>query len=277
LRAGALLAEGEIVRVPLLVLAIVTACHVPSPERAPVAGRCAFNRIGEVTVTGAPRDAVPQLVVLEGTVDDPERTARTAEAATAALRTAGHAQARIAIARRAGCRVDLDVAVALGPRYRIASIAFESEDEFPAAERLAAIEDALGTVNTVGGVYVEYRLTRALADLERRYRDAGWLDARLGAPHATYDLDGTVAIAIPVAAGRRFRIASVKAVGASPFARAAVLQTLGLRAGDYFDGPSIRTAIERARHKLARWVELRTSVAGDRPEIELEAIVEARR
>jgi len=264
------------VRAHLLVLALV-ACHVPPPDRAVVAGRCAFNRIGEVTVTGAPRDAVPQLVVLEGTVDDPPRTERIAQTATAALRTAGYAQARLAIARRAGCRVDLDVAVALGPRYRIASIAFEPDDDFPAADRLAALEDALGTVNTVGGVYVEYRMTRALADLERRYRDAGWLDARLGAPRATYDPSGTVALAIPVTAGRRFRIASVRAVGASPIARAAVLQTLGLRAGDYFDGPSIRTAIERARHKLARWVELRTSVADDRPEIELEAIVEARR
>jgi outer membrane protein assembly factor BamA len=265
------------VRAHVLVLALVTACRVPPGERAPLAGRCAFNRIGEVTVTGASRDAVPQLAVLEGTLDDPERTARTAASATAALRTAGFARARLAIARRVGCRVDLDVAVALGPRYRIASITFEPGDDFPAAERLAAIEDALGTVNTIGGVYVEYRMARALVELERRYRDAGWLDARLGAPRATYDASGTVAVAIPVAAGQRFRIASVKAIGASPVARAAVLQTLGLRAGDYFDGPSIRTAIERARYKLARWVELRTSVAGDRPEIELEAIVEARR
>jgi outer membrane protein assembly factor BamA len=242
-----------------------------------VRSACAFNRIGEVTVTGAPRDAVPQLVVLEGTVDDPARTSRIAEIAVGALRTAGYARARIAVVRRAGCRVDLDVAVALGAHYRIAGITFHTDDEFPDADRLAAIEDALGTVNTIGGVYVEYRMTRALAELERRYRDAGWLDARLGPPRATYDPGGTVAIAIPVVAGRRFRIASVTAVGAGPVAREAVLQTLGLRAGDYFDGPSIRAAIERARHRLARWVELRTSVADDRPEIELEAIVEARR
>jgi outer membrane protein assembly factor BamA len=265
------------VRPHLLVLSVVAACWMPPAERGPVRTACAFNRIGEVTVIGAPRDAVPQLAVLEGTVDDPERTARTAQTATGALRTAGYARARIAVARRVGCRIDLDVTVALGARYRIADIAFDTDDEFPGAERLAAIEDALGTVNTVGGVYVEYRMTRALAELERRYRDAGWLEARLGPPRATYDPRGTVTIAIPVVAGRRFRISSVKAVGASPIAREAVLQTLGLRTGDYFDGPSIRTAIERARHKLARWVELRTSVADDRPEIELEAIVEARR
>jgi outer membrane protein assembly factor BamA len=260
-----------------LVLSVVAACRVPSAEHAPVRSACAFNRIGEVTVTGAPRDAVPQLAVLEGTVDDPARTARVVEIATGALRTAGYARARIAVVRRVGCRVDLDVAVALGAHYRIADIAFDTDDGFSGADRLAAIEDALGTVNTIGGVYVEYRMTRALADLERRYRDAGWLDARLGPPRATYDPGGTVAIAIPVVAGRRFRIASVKAVGAGPVAREAVLQTLGLHAGDYFDGPSIRTAIERARHKLARWVELRTSVADDRPEIVLEAIVEAGR
>jgi outer membrane protein assembly factor BamA len=265
------------VRPWFLVLGVVAACRVPTAERMPVRGACAFNRIGEVTVTGAPRDAVPQLAVLEGTVDDPERTARVAQTATSALRTAGYARAQVSVARRVGCRIDLEVSVALGARYRIADIAFEPDAELPDTERLAALEDALGTVNTVGGVYVEYRMARALAELERRYRDAGWLEARLGPPRASYDPSGTVSVAIPVVAGRRFRIASVKAVGASPLAREAVLQTLGLHAGDYFDGPSIRSAIERARHRLARWVELRTSVADDRPEIELEAIVEARR
>jgi len=265
------------VRPWLLILSVVAACRVPPAERVAVRGACAFNRIGEVAVSGAPRDAVPQLAVLEGTVDDPERMARVVETATGALRTAGYARARISVARRVGCRIDLKVAVALGTRYRIADIAFEPAGELPDAERLAALEDALGTVNTIGGIYVEYRMTRALAELERRYRDAGWLEARLGPPRATYDPGGTVSVAIPILAGRRFRIASVKAVGASSIAREAVLQTLGLRAGDYFDGPAIRSAIERARHRLARWVELRTSIADDRPEIELEAIVEARR
>ncbi len=260
----------------LLALSILAACRVPAGY-APVAAPCAFNRVGEVTVTGAPREAVPQLAVLEGTVDDRERTARIAETTVSGLRARGYADAALAITRRTGCRVDLDVAVTLGPRYRIAAIAFDTDDEFPDAERLAVVEDALGTVNTVGGIYIEYRMKRALAELQRRYRDAGWLEARLGAPRTTYDQSGTVSVAIPVAAGRRFRIGSVKAVGANPIARDAVLQTLGLRAGDYYDGPSIRTAIERARHRVARWVELRTNIADDRPEIDLEAIVEARR
>lgn len=264
-------------RAHVLTLTALAGCHVAPSGYAPVVTPCAFNRIGTVTVTGAPRDAVPQLAVLAGTFDDPERTERIAEIAASALRSRGYARASLAITRRTGCRVDLDVAVTLGPRFRIATITFDTDDEFPSADRLAVIEDALGTVNTVGGVYIEYRMKRALAELERRYRDAGWLEARLGAPHPTYDPAGGVAVAIPVTAGRRFRIGSVKAVGAGPRAREAVLQSLGLHAGDYYDGPSIRTAIARARHKLARWVELRTNVADDRPEIDLEAIVEARR
>jgi outer membrane protein assembly factor BamA len=265
------------VRPRLLALTVLAACRVAPSEYPPVATPCAFNRVGDVTVTGAPRDAVPQLTVLEGTIDDPERTARIAEIATRALRSRGYARATLAVTRQTGCYVDLTVAVTLGPRYQIATIAFETDDDFPNADRLAVIEDALGTVNTIGGVYIEYRMKRALAELERRYHDAGWLEAKLGVPRTTYDPSGTVVVAIPVTAGRRFRIGSVKAVGAGPRARETVLQTLGLHAGDYYDGPSVRTAIERARHRLARWVELRTNIADDRPEIDLEAIVEAKR
>src|SRR5262249_39912871 len=151
LRAGARLAGGRSVRAPLLALGLLASCRMPPGELTPVASPCASNRIGEVTVAGASREAVPQLAVLEGTLGDPERTDRIAEAATSGLRTAGYAKARLAITRRTGCRVALDVTVALGPRYRIADIAFETDDAFPAADRLAAIEDALGTVNTVGG------------------------------------------------------------------------------------------------------------------------------
>lgn len=276
LRAGARLARAVGVRTTLLALAAFAACRAAPEQRAPVAAPCTLHRIGEVTVTGAARDAVPQLAVLEGTLDDPARLDRIARSALGELRARGHARATLAITRHPGCHVDLRVAIALGPRYRIADIAFDTDDEFPRAERLAVIEDALGTVNTVGGIYIEYRMKRALRELERRYRDAGWLDATLGAPRASYQPDGGVTIEVPVTAGPRFRIGSVKAVGAGPSARDAVLQMLGLRAGDYYDGPRIRTAIERARQRLARWVELRTRIAGDRPEIDLEAVVEAR-
>src|SRR5262249_42178642 len=159
-------------------------------------------------------DLVPQLAVLEGTYDDPERTDRIAEVAVRALRASGFARAAIAVRRRIACRVELQVAVALGPRFRIADIAFATDDAFPAAAGVAALEAALGAVNPLGGVYIEYRMKRALAELERRYHDAGWLEARLGAPRASYDPAGAVTIVIPVAAGQRFRIGSVKAVGA---------------------------------------------------------------
>lgn len=259
-----------------LALIALAGCGAAPIGRAGPMLPCSSHRVGQVTVTGAPTAAVPQLVVLEGTLDDPERTERIAQVAADGLRAQGYADAAITVARRAGCGIDLDVAVTLGPRYRIARIAFDTDDRFPGAERLAVLEDALGTVNTIGGVYIEYRMRRAIAELERRYRDAGWLEAQLGAPRTTYDRSGTVAVDIPVYAGRRFRIGSVRAVGAGPLARA-VLQSLGLRAGDYYDGPRIRSAIERARHKLARWVELRTNVADDRPEIDLEAVLETQR
>jgi hypothetical protein len=265
--------------VPVRLLAMTVLAAQPAiaigfaSARPAPAEPCSSHRIGQVAVTGAPREAVAALTVLEGTLDDPDRTDRIAGVATDRLRAQGYAKASIAVSRRPGCRIDLDVAVALGPRYRIDRITFDTDDEFPEAERRAVLEDALGTVNTIGGVYIEYRMVRALVELERRYRDAGWLEARLGTPRAAYGA-GTVTVRIPVTAGRRFRIGSVKAVGVSARTRDAMLQSLGLRAGDYYDGPRIRAAIERARRKLARRVELRTNLADGRPEIDLEANVE---
>jgi outer membrane protein assembly factor BamA len=271
----------ELVRCSLALI-LLAACHVVPADpahagRAALAAPCSSHRLGEVAVTGAPREAVPQLTVLEGTLDDPDRIERVAGVATEGLRARGYADAAISVVRRARCRIDLHIAVALGRRYRIDQITFDTDDAFPRAERLAVIEDALGTVNTIGGVYIEYRMRRALVELERRYRDAGWLHARMGVPRATYGAAGTVSVSIPVIAGRRFRIGSVRAVGPGARVRDAVLQSLGLRSGDYYDGPRIRAAIERARRKLARRVALHTNVAGDRPEIDLEAIVEVPR
>jgi outer membrane protein assembly factor BamA len=91
-----------------------------------------------------------------------------------------------------------------GPRFRIAQIDLIARDEFPAAARLAAIEEALGTVNAVGGAYVEDRLLRALANLQQRYRAAGWVDAVIEAPVAQFDESrGSVRVTITIRAGRR--------------------------------------------------------------------------
>jgi outer membrane protein assembly factor BamA len=243
--------------------------------RPAVAAPCSPSRIGDVTVTGAAPGDVPAIAVLQGTYDDPARTARIAAAATEALRWRGYAKAKIEVSRRAGCFVELRVAVALGPRYRIARIDFDTDDEFPAGERLAAIEDALGTVNTVGGVHIDYRLRRALGELEQRYRDAGWLDARVGAPRAAYEPEGAVRIEIAVDAGPRYRIGTIRARGASERARQALLEELGVDPGAYYDGPALRRGLARARRRLERRVELRTSpVAGG--EVDLEAEIATR-
>jgi hypothetical protein len=162
-----------------------------------------------VTVTGAPRSAVPGLVVLEGAMDEAARTERVRATAVEGRQWRGYARAWVALARTIGCVTDLHVAVTLGPRYRIAAIKFATVDAFPRARRLAALEDALGTVNTVGGVLIEYRLRRALDELAARYRDAGWLDVAIADPVTTYDARGAVAITIPIAAGERYRVATV--------------------------------------------------------------------
>ena len=192
------------------------------------------DRIGDVLVSGAKPAAVPQkLGVLEGTHDNPERTDRIIQIATDGLRTAGYAKAQIAVTRQVGCHVDLHVAVTLGPRYKIAPDPLptpRTSSRSTTASRSSKTRS--GTVNTVGGVYIEYRLVRALRELERRYHDAGWLDAKIDAPQPTYDVAGKVSITVPVTAGPRFRIGNVKA-GRCLVARTrqTVLETLGLRAG----------------------------------------------
>jgi hemolysin activation/secretion protein len=261
----------------LLIAAIALgagACRSGTGARPAVAAPCSPGRIGEVKVTGARPADVPGLAVLQGTHDDPARTGRVVAAAVEALRWRGYAKASIEIAREAGCFVDLRVAVELGPRFEIARIDFLTHDEFPARERLAAIEDALGTVNTIGGVHIDYRLRRALDGLERRYRDAGWLDARIGAPRSAYDEAGAVRLAIPIDAGRRYRIGAIRARGANEVARRTLLEELGVDPGAYYDGPALRRGIERARRRLDRRVELRTSLI-DGDEIEIEAEIEA--
>jgi outer membrane protein assembly factor BamA len=241
----------------------------------PIAAPCATERVGFVTVSGAKRGDVPALAVLEGTLDDVERTARVTQAATETLHWRGYAQAKIAVTRSAQCFTDLHVAVTLGPKYKIASIAFETNDNFPRAKRLAAIEDTLGTVNTVGGVLIEYRLARGLEILAKRYRDAGWLDAEIGTPVTEY-VDNEVRVTIPIAAGERYRVGAIRALGGNRSVRQQLIEQLGIEPGAWYDGPSIRRALDRARHSLDRRVKLRASALEDRHEIEIEAIVEAK-
>lgn len=264
-----------IVALLLAALPLGAGCGSKVAGRPKVAAPCAADRIGEVRVSGATLGDVPALAVLQGTHDDPARTERVAAAAALALGWRGYAKAKVEVEREVGCFVDLRVAVTLGPRFRIARIDFDTDDDFPAAERLAVIEDALGTVNTIGGVHIDYRLRRALEGLERRYQDAGWLDAKIGPPRPEYGDAGDVRLAIPVEAGHRYRIGTIRARGANAIARRAVIEALGVDPGAYYDGPALRRGIERARRELSRGVELRTSVTDD-DEIEIEAIVAPR-
>jgi outer membrane protein assembly factor BamA len=182
----------------------VGACRPTVTARTPVDPTCRADRVGKVTIAGGSAHDVAQLAVLEGTLDDAARTERVRLAAIDVLHTRGYPRAYVAVTRREGCGVELDVAVVPGPRVRIVAIEFEANDAFPSDARLATIEDALGTVNAVGGAYVEDRLYGALAELQARYRAAGWLDAIVEPPHAEVDESrGTVRVTITIHAGRR--------------------------------------------------------------------------
>lgn len=253
-----------------LLLALI-ACHPAghAPTPAPIA--CRPLRIGPVHVVGTERALVPSLTVLEGTADDPARIDRIATAALAPLHARGYARAQLHVTRE-GC--GLEVAVELGERYRVAAIEFITSDAFPEKARLAALEASLGTVNTPGGLYVADRLDDALDALEQRYRDAGWLDATIGDPIASY-VGARVSLRIPIRAGHRFHVGTVRAVGGGPVSRATVLEALGVSGGEWYDGSNLRVGVERARHQLAHRLELHTNVDQERRVVDVE--VEVRR
>jgi hypothetical protein len=56
-----------------------------------------------------------------------------------------------------------------------------------------------------------------------------------------------------------------------------VIEALGLRGGDWYDGAAVRRAVSRARRELAEHIDLRVQVASDDKSIDVEAIVGAGR
>ena len=172
-------------------VSLLAGCHGGIAPRPPVAASCRRrpDRRGDHH-RGAPAEVAP-LAVLEGTLDDPERTARTAQVATDLLHTHGYPRATIAVTRNAGCGVELAVAVDARAALHDRPIDVGADAALPPGEPRAALEDGLGMVNAVGGAYVEDRLARALGALVDRYRDAGWLDASADAPAATGTTPGT--------------------------------------------------------------------------------------
>lgn len=258
----------------ILAAIVIIGCRPSEVAYPALAQDCSTTRIGKVTVQGATLADIAPLTVLEGAFDDIERTDRIAEVATELFHVRGYPRARIDITRHVACGVELEVAVDRGPRFKITQLGFQTDDAFPEAERVAAIEDALGTVNAVGGAYVEDRMERALAALSRRYHESGWIDAAIGKPHASYDeSDGSVSVVVPIKAGPRYRIGAVHAHGAGADTRAEVVAAMGLRGGDWFDAARVRNGIDRARKRLDRRIELRIEVAADRRTIDVEARV----
>lgn len=254
------------------------------PERAlrtpaaPVAALCEPHRIGKVDLVGADRPevrrALAPLAVLEGTLDNPTRAQRVAALATEALRTIGYPRAQIVLDRGAGCGVELAARVTLGPRYRIAKIQFVTDDTFPAKRRLALIEDALGTVNTVGGVYVADRLDAALAELQKRYRDAGWARAEIQTFAADYDdARGEVSLTIPIKSGQKFTIGRIRAIGARGVA-GELFDALGLEEGQPYDKALLTAGLARARQRLDQHIRMRAVISDETGTVDIEAIVE---
>ena len=253
---------------------LVIGCRPSEVAYPALAQDCSPTRIGKVTVQGATLADIAPLAVLEGAFDDSDRTDRIAEVATELFHVRGYPRARIDISRRVACGVELQVAVDRGPRFKITQLGFQTDDTFPEAERVAAVEDSLGTVNAIGGAYVQDRMERALAALARRYHESGWIDAQVGKPRASYDeSDGSVAVVVPIEAGPRYRIGEIHAHGAGRATRAEVIAAMGLRGGDWFDAARVRSGIDRARKRLDRRIELRIEVAADRRTIDVEARV----
>lgn len=247
-----------------VLLALLAACHGGIAPRAPVAVSCQDGGVGAVRITGATAAEVAPLAVLEGTLDDNDRTVRTIEVATDLLHVHGYPRARIAVTRSEGCGVELAVAVDKGPRYAITAIDIAADAPLPPGEPRTALEDALGTVNAVGGAYVADRMDKALAALVDRYRDAGWLDAAADAPHAHWDRAAhTVRVAVQLHPGPRYRIGTVSA-------KPSVIAALGLEGGEWFDADTLKTALAKARRQLARRLVVRLSVAAERAAIDVE-------
>ena len=223
-------------------------------------------RVGAVAIDGATPGEVAPLAVLEGTLDDPPRAQRVAAVAEDLLRARGYARAKVRVSRVRGCGIELHVVVDRGPKFKIADIAFVGADEPPPPSALA---DALGTINAVGGAYLADRMRRALDRVVHRMHDAGWLDATIDPPVATYDdHTGAVHLAIAVHQGTRFRIGSVVAHGGGRAARAAVIEALGLRGGDWYDAAAVRAGVERARRELDRRIELHVTTEVDHIDVE---------
>jgi outer membrane protein assembly factor BamA len=252
----------------LAIALLCAACGSSPPPRRSVA--CAAERIGRVTVIGVAPEVVAPIAVLEGTLDDRERTARVVAHTEAMLRANGYARAAIAMTHDENCGVELAARVTLGPRYRIARIELDTPDEFPEAVRRTVLASELGGANAVGGSYRADHLKSAMTRLVTAYWDRGWVNAEAGEPRVTFDdARAEVVVHLPIKAGKRYRIREVR-LRERDATGELVVATLGIHSGDWYETPRLRTAIERARRRVGKKVELWPAVLEDRGQVDLE-------
>jgi outer membrane protein assembly factor BamA len=259
----------------LSLLGLIGCAAMPSP-RTPVVTSCSLKAVDQVTIEGVEPWEVAPLAVLDGTLDDPPRTERIAKVAAEQLQARGYPWARIEVERIRHCGIEIHAKVQRGPKFKIARIEFDSDDALPLAERLAAVEDALGTVNAVGGAYVATRMQLALDALVHRYHDMGWIEAQIDPPIAVYDEGrGDVAVKIAIHAGQRFKIRNVVAIGGVPATRAAVIDALGFYGGEWYDATALHEGIARARREIDHKIQMNLQVARENRTVDVEAVVEA--
>src|SRR5687767_11965346 len=135
LGAGAALALRATVFRWILIGLGVFSCRHPQATYPAVTAPCTPDRVSKVIVEGGTTQDVPQLAVLEGTLDNAERTERIAQVSSELLRARGFARAQVAVTRRQNCGVELVVNVARGAQFRIKRIDFDTDDTFPAERR----------------------------------------------------------------------------------------------------------------------------------------------
>jgi outer membrane protein assembly factor BamA len=248
------------------IVAMLAACGTRTPSQIPVAS-CDATRIASVHTSGADRDLLGPLSVLAGTLDDPPRTDRVVALTQAMLRGKGYMNAKVALVRHPGCGVELDVTATLGPRFRIAKLEFDTDDEFPEASRRAIVATNLGKYNAIGGMYHAEDLSWRLPDLRNAYIEHGWIEVKIGEPSVTYDqARAEITVRVPITAGKRFKIGELKPQpehAADPVAVAAVA-ALGIHSGEWYDADVLRTAVDRARRKIGRSIELYSRMTFDR-------------
>ena len=219
-------------------------------------------RIASVQVA-APHDpvAAPQLRRLRGlagTIDDPERTRRTAARLEEDLRTLGHWRAKVRAERRpvGPDEVALCVAVEPGRRYVLDTIVFAGARELPPRQLAKLVQQDEGRINAAGGAYRADLLDLDLTRVTAAYYDAGFVRVRVGTPIAVVDdRRGKIRVTVPITEGPRYKVSAITWKGVPAALQPRYRSLLGVAPGAVFsrkrlvDGMDRIRAAERSRGK----------------------------